>query len=179
MGTVSRNSECGADVLSRNPVESIVGEQVNCAIIRDSVLSLREQLIEEQRKNPESGLGNPEDSSVNAAICENWSRDFRIIEGLFYVKYATTLGEIRNDVSNDLPQFRKKVQTEETMMPSTSGYTLRPREGSNVKSRSANEKRTQQGGPVGNNSTAPTPRTKEGQAAGIPEEVSNNIARRE
>ncbi|GFY53838.1 hypothetical protein TNIN_362111 [Trichonephila inaurata madagascariensis] len=31
-----------------------------------------------------------------------------------------------------------------------------------------------------NNSTAPTPRSKEGQAAGIPEaeEVSNNIARR-
>ncbi|GFX57985.1 uncharacterized protein TNCV_4047441 [Trichonephila clavipes] len=41
------------DVLSRNPVESIIGEKVNCAIIRDLVLSSREQLIEEQRKDPE------------------------------------------------------------------------------------------------------------------------------
>ncbi|GFW46628.1 retrovirus-related Pol polyprotein from transposon gypsy [Trichonephila clavipes] len=29
-----------ADVLSRNPVESIIGEKINCAIIRDLVLSL-------------------------------------------------------------------------------------------------------------------------------------------
>ncbi|GFW65949.1 retrovirus-related Pol polyprotein from transposon 297 [Trichonephila clavipes] len=84
-----------ADVLSRNPVESIIGEKVNCAIIRDLVLSLREQLIEEQRKDPELGhiyrcLENPDDSSVNATICENWSRDFRLIEDLlFYAKYAT------------------------------------------------------------------------------------------
>ncbi|GFW16718.1 retrovirus-related Pol polyprotein from transposon opus [Trichonephila clavipes] len=87
-----------ADVLSSNPVESII-EQVNCAIIRDLVLSSREQLIEEQRKDPELGhiyryLKYPEDSSVNATTCENWSRDFWIIEGLlFYAKYATTLGE--------------------------------------------------------------------------------------
>ncbi|GFV49106.1 uncharacterized protein TNCV_236401 [Trichonephila clavipes] len=63
-----------ADVLSRNPVENIIGEKVNCAIIRDLVLSSREQLIEEQRRNPEPGhiyryLENPEDSSVNATIC--------------------------------------------------------------------------------------------------------------
>ncbi|GFW37823.1 retrovirus-related Pol polyprotein from transposon 297 [Trichonephila clavipes] len=68
-----------ADVLSRNPIESIIGEKVNCAIIRDLVLSSRDQLIEEQKTDPELGhiyryLENPEDSSVNAAICENWSR---------------------------------------------------------------------------------------------------------
>ncbi|GFS99947.1 uncharacterized protein TNCV_4196321 [Trichonephila clavipes] len=62
-----------ADVLSRNPVESMVGEQVNCAIIRDLVLSSREQLVEEQRKDPELGhmyryLENPDDTSVNAKI---------------------------------------------------------------------------------------------------------------
>ncbi|GFV65719.1 hypothetical protein TNCV_4153551 [Trichonephila clavipes] len=34
------------------------------------------------------------------------------------------------------------------MMPSTSGYNLRPRGGAKVKSRPANEKRTQQRGPV-------------------------------
>ncbi|GFT05633.1 hypothetical protein TNCV_1044951 [Trichonephila clavipes] len=34
------------------------------------------------------------------------------------------------------------------MRPNTSGYNLRPREGAKVNSRPANEKRTQQGGPV-------------------------------
>ncbi|GFU71784.1 retrovirus-related Pol polyprotein from transposon opus [Trichonephila clavipes] len=90
-----------ADVLSRNPIESIIGEKVNCAIIRDLVLSSRDQLIEEQKTDTELGhiyryLENPEDSSVNAAICENWSRDFRLVECLlFYAKYATSLGEMR------------------------------------------------------------------------------------
>ncbi|GFV64129.1 retrovirus-related Pol polyprotein from transposon opus [Trichonephila clavipes] len=51
--------------------------------VRELVLSSREQLIEEQRKDPELDhiyryLENPKDSSVNAAICENWSRDFRL-----------------------------------------------------------------------------------------------------
>ncbi|GFW52119.1 retrovirus-related Pol polyprotein from transposon opus [Trichonephila clavipes] len=64
-----------ADILSRNPTESIIGEKVNCAIIRDLVLSSRDQLIE-QKTDPELDhiyryLENPEDSSVNAAICEN------------------------------------------------------------------------------------------------------------
>ncbi|GFV94650.1 retrovirus-related Pol polyprotein from transposon 17.6 [Trichonephila clavipes] len=90
-----------ADVLSRNPIERIIGEKVNFAIIRNLVLSSRDQLIEEQKTDPELGhiyryLENPEDSSVNAAICENWSRDFRLVEGLlFYAKYATSLGEMR------------------------------------------------------------------------------------
>ncbi|GFY00994.1 hypothetical protein TNCV_1364001 [Trichonephila clavipes] len=55
-----------ADVLSINPVESIIGEKVNCAIIRDLVLSSREQLMEEQKTGPELGhiyryLENPEE----------------------------------------------------------------------------------------------------------------------
>ncbi|GFT19530.1 uncharacterized protein TNCV_2534171 [Trichonephila clavipes] len=89
-----------ANVLDNNTVESIIGEKVNCAIIRDLVLSSRDQLIE-QKTDPELGhiyryLENPEDSSVNAAICENWSRDFRLVEDLlFYSKYATSLGEMR------------------------------------------------------------------------------------
>ncbi|GFY25111.1 hypothetical protein TNCV_2693021 [Trichonephila clavipes] len=99
MRTSSRNSKCGS--LSRNPVESITGEKVNCAVNRDVVLSSREQLIEEQRKYPELGqicryLENPEDRSVNVTICENWSRNFHLIEGLlFYAKYATSQGEMR------------------------------------------------------------------------------------
>ncbi|GFW03979.1 retrovirus-related Pol polyprotein from transposon opus [Trichonephila clavipes] len=44
-----------ADVLSRNPVESIAGENVTWTIIRDLVLSSREQLIEEQRMDPQLG----------------------------------------------------------------------------------------------------------------------------
>ncbi|GFW51364.1 retrovirus-related Pol polyprotein from transposon opus [Trichonephila clavipes] len=96
-----------ADILSRNPIESIIGEKVNCAIIRDLVLSSRDQLIE-QKTDPELGhiyryLENPEDSSVNAAICENWSRDFRLVEGLlFYAKYATSLEEMRVYIPQNL-----------------------------------------------------------------------------
>ncbi|GFU26388.1 hypothetical protein TNCV_2507061 [Trichonephila clavipes] len=90
-----------ANVLDNNTIESIIREKVNCAIIRDLVLSSRDQLIEEQKTDPEIGhiyryLENPENSSVNAAICENWSRDFRLVEGLlFYAKYATSFGEMR------------------------------------------------------------------------------------
>ncbi|GFU24958.1 uncharacterized protein TNCV_340031 [Trichonephila clavipes] len=50
--------------------------------------------------------------------------------------------------THDLPQFRKKVRTKETVMPSTSGYNLRPRRGTKVESLPTNEKRIQQGGPV-------------------------------
>ncbi|GFU55554.1 hypothetical protein TNCV_4339491 [Trichonephila clavipes] len=42
-----------ADVLSRNLVESRVGENIACAVIRDLVLSSREQLISEQRQDSE------------------------------------------------------------------------------------------------------------------------------
>ncbi|GFW58687.1 hypothetical protein TNCV_378701 [Trichonephila clavipes] len=71
-------------------------------------------------------------------------------------------------------------------MPSTSGYNLRLRRGTKVKSRSANKKRTQQGGPVRSrgirekNNSDPTPRSKEVQVAGIPEAevVNNSIVRR-
>ncbi|GFW21242.1 uncharacterized protein TNCV_3774531 [Trichonephila clavipes] len=54
-----------ANVSDKNPVESIIGEKVNCTIIRDLVLSSREQLIEEQRTDPELGhiyryLENPQ-----------------------------------------------------------------------------------------------------------------------
>ncbi|GFW93313.1 uncharacterized protein TNCV_2604311 [Trichonephila clavipes] len=96
-----------ANVLD-NTIECIIGEKVNCAIIRDLVFSSRDQLIEEQKTDPELGhiyryLENPEDSSVNAAICENWSRDFRLVEGLlFYAKYAMSLGEMRVYIPQNL-----------------------------------------------------------------------------
>ncbi|GFU21480.1 uncharacterized protein TNCV_4737641 [Trichonephila clavipes] len=70
-----------ANVLD-NTTESIIGEKVNCAIIRDLVLSSRDQLIEEQKTDPELGhiyryLENPEDSSVNAAICRKLITPFQ------------------------------------------------------------------------------------------------------
>ncbi|GFW67259.1 uncharacterized protein TNCV_2698691 [Trichonephila clavipes] len=63
-----------ANVSHNNKIESIIGEKVNCAIITDLVLSSRDQLIEEQKTDPELGhiyryLETSEDSSVNAAIC--------------------------------------------------------------------------------------------------------------
>ncbi|GFX87440.1 retrovirus-related Pol polyprotein from transposon 297 [Trichonephila clavipes] len=89
------------DVLSRNPVGNIDESQFSCAVLRALALNSREQLMREQREDPESGhiyryLENPEDGSVNATICENWSQDFKLINGLlFYAKYSTTLGELR------------------------------------------------------------------------------------
>ncbi|GFY11941.1 retrovirus-related Pol polyprotein from transposon gypsy [Trichonephila clavipes] len=43
-----------ADVWSKNPIEKIIGEKVNCAIIRYLVLSSRDQLIEEQKKQTQN-----------------------------------------------------------------------------------------------------------------------------
>ncbi|GFY25668.1 uncharacterized protein TNCV_2487881 [Trichonephila clavipes] len=42
----------------------------------------------------------------------------------------------------------KRCRGEEIVIPSTSGYNLRPRRGAKVESRPTNEKRTQQGGSV-------------------------------
>ncbi|GFW98463.1 retrovirus-related Pol polyprotein from transposon 17.6 [Trichonephila clavipes] len=87
-----------ADVLSRNPVGNMVGSQISCAALR--ALNSRE-LIREQKEDPEFGhiyryLENPDDGSVNATVCEGWSQDFKLIDGLlFYAKYSTTLGELR------------------------------------------------------------------------------------
>ncbi|GFX21662.1 hypothetical protein TNCV_1400761 [Trichonephila clavipes] len=81
-----------ADLLSRNPVESIADSKIFCAVIRSLMLSSREQLIEEQMNYHKLGriyrfLENPEDSSVNAAICENRFHDFRRVDNLlFYAK---------------------------------------------------------------------------------------------
>ncbi|GFS80032.1 retrovirus-related Pol polyprotein from transposon 17.6 [Trichonephila clavipes] len=90
-----------ADVLSRNPVGNLAGSQISYAALRALALNSQEQLIRVQREDPELGhmyryLENPDDGSVNATICENWSQDFKIIDGLlFYAKYSTTLGELR------------------------------------------------------------------------------------
>ncbi|GFW05622.1 retrovirus-related Pol polyprotein from transposon 297 [Trichonephila clavipes] len=92
-----------ADVLYRNPVGNMDGSQISCAALRALALNSRETLIRKQREDPELGhiyryLENPDDGSVVATVCEGWSQDFKIIEGLlFYAreKYSTTLGELR------------------------------------------------------------------------------------
>ncbi|GFX70906.1 hypothetical protein TNCV_1688891 [Trichonephila clavipes] len=45
-------------------------------------------------------------------------------------------------------QNLERGRTEETVMPSTSGYNLKPRNGRRVESRPTIEMKTQQGGPV-------------------------------
>ncbi|GFW22164.1 hypothetical protein TNCV_1632941 [Trichonephila clavipes] len=67
-----------ADVLSRNPIGNMDGSQISCAALRALALNSREQLIREQREDPELGhiyryLENPDDGSVNATVCEGWS----------------------------------------------------------------------------------------------------------
>ncbi|GFT98117.1 retrovirus-related Pol polyprotein from transposon 17.6 [Trichonephila clavipes] len=64
-----------ADLLSRNPVDSVEGSQISCAALRALAINSREQFIKEQREDPELGhiyryLENPDDGSVNATICE-------------------------------------------------------------------------------------------------------------
>ncbi|GFW68162.1 retrovirus-related Pol polyprotein from transposon opus [Trichonephila clavipes] len=90
-----------AGVLSRNPVGNMDGSQIFCAAFRALSLNSREQLIREQREDPELGhiyryLENPDDGSVNVTVYEGISQDFKLIDGLlFYAKYSTTLGELR------------------------------------------------------------------------------------
>ncbi|GFX10531.1 retrovirus-related Pol polyprotein from transposon 297 [Trichonephila clavipes] len=85
----------------KNPVGNMDGSQISCAALPALALNSRKQLIREEREDPELGhiyryLENPDDGSVNATICEGWFQDFKLIDGLlFYAKYSTTLGELR------------------------------------------------------------------------------------
>ncbi|GFU48250.1 retrovirus-related Pol polyprotein from transposon 17.6 [Trichonephila clavipes] len=104
-----------AVVLSRNQVGNMDGSQISCSALRALVLNSREQLILEQREDPELGhiyryLENPDDGSVNATVCEGWSQDFKLIDGLlFYAKYSTTLGELRVYIPKS---FREAIMQE-------------------------------------------------------------------
>ncbi|GFX78347.1 retrovirus-related Pol polyprotein from transposon 412 [Trichonephila clavipes] len=104
-----------ADLLSRNPVDSVEGSQISCATLRALAINSREQFIKEQREDPELGhiyryLENPDDGSVNATVCESWSQDFKLINGLlFYAKYFSNLGELRVYIPGSL---RKDIMKE-------------------------------------------------------------------
>ncbi|GFV95877.1 hypothetical protein TNCV_1729271 [Trichonephila clavipes] len=90
------------DVLSRNPVDNMDGSQISCAALRALALNSREQFIREQRKDPELGhiyryLENPGDDSVNATVCEGWSQDFKLIDGLlFYARERNIVQFLEN-----------------------------------------------------------------------------------
>ncbi|GFV08741.1 retrovirus-related Pol polyprotein from transposon 412 [Trichonephila clavipes] len=71
-----------ADLLSRNPVDSVEGSQISCAALRALAINSREQFIKEQREDPELGhiyryLENPDDASVNATAPTPASRPER------------------------------------------------------------------------------------------------------
>ncbi|GFV20266.1 hypothetical protein TNCV_989281 [Trichonephila clavipes] len=88
MGTSSGVQNVIAEVLSRNSVGNLDVSQISCAALRALPLNSREQLIREQREDPELGhiyryLENPDNGSVNATICEGWSQDFKLIKGVF------------------------------------------------------------------------------------------------
>ncbi|GFX12319.1 hypothetical protein TNCV_63651 [Trichonephila clavipes] len=62
-----------ADLLSRNPVDSIEGSQISSAALTALAINSREQFIREQREDPELGhiyryLENPDDGPVNATV---------------------------------------------------------------------------------------------------------------
>ncbi|GFS99810.1 transposable element Tc1 transposase [Trichonephila clavipes] len=91
---------CQGRIVQESNRQNMDGSQISCAALRILALNSREQLIREQREDPELGhiyryLENPDDGSVNATVCEGWSQDFKLIDGLlFYAKYSTTLGEL-------------------------------------------------------------------------------------
>ncbi|GFX49598.1 hypothetical protein TNCV_4902401 [Trichonephila clavipes] len=76
----------------------------------------------------------------------------------------------------------KKYRGDEIVMPSTSGYNLRPRRGAKRESRPPIKMRTQQGDQLEqrkteNSTTVPTSNSKQGQAARLPDEDVDNIKR--
>ncbi|GFW92204.1 retrovirus-related Pol polyprotein from transposon 297 [Trichonephila clavipes] len=88
-----------ANILSRNPVDNVEVSQISCVALRALTLNSREQLIQEPREDTELGhIYRLDDGSVNAMLCECWSQDFKLIDGLlFYAreKSCTTLEELR------------------------------------------------------------------------------------
>ncbi|GFS63961.1 retrovirus-related Pol polyprotein from transposon 297 [Trichonephila clavipes] len=98
-----------ADLLSRNPVDSVEGSQISCAALRALAINSREQFIKEQREDPELGhiyryLENPDDGSVNATICESWSQDFKLINGLLFLREVRVYRPRQSDtISSDSP----------------------------------------------------------------------------
>ncbi|GFY27967.1 retrovirus-related Pol polyprotein from transposon 297 [Trichonephila clavipes] len=72
-----RSFESGIYIVARrrNPVDYVERSQISCAALRALALNSREKLIQEHWEDPELGhiyryLQNPDEGSVNAAVCE-------------------------------------------------------------------------------------------------------------
>ncbi|GFX08914.1 retrovirus-related Pol polyprotein from transposon 17.6 [Trichonephila clavipes] len=93
-----------ADLLSRNPVDSVEGSQISCAALRALAINSREQFIREQREDPELGhiyryLENSDDGSVNATAIAN----------AFFDNYIARYGAPISLISDNGPQFISDV----------------------------------------------------------------------
>ncbi|GFW27417.1 uncharacterized protein TNCV_591091 [Trichonephila clavipes] len=116
------------DVLSRNPVGNLDGSQISCAALRALALNSREQLIREQREDPELGhinryLENPDDGSVNATVCEvitdhftKWSEliplrkaSAQAIANTLFENYISRYGAPISLISDNGPHFISEV----------------------------------------------------------------------
>ncbi|GFY20651.1 uncharacterized protein TNCV_1118851 [Trichonephila clavipes] len=98
-----------AHVLSRNPVGNMDGSHISCAALRALALNSREQLIREQREDPELGhiyryLENPDDGSVNATVC-----DAQAIANALFENYISRYGAPISLISDNGLQFISEV----------------------------------------------------------------------
>ncbi|GFT72249.1 retrovirus-related Pol polyprotein from transposon 297 [Trichonephila clavipes] len=104
--------ECLAVIWALNKFKTYFGPLPVKVITDHAALT---KLPWEQREDPELGhiyryLENPDDGSVNATVCEGWSQDFKLINGLlFYAKYFSTLRELRVYIPGSL---RKDIMKE-------------------------------------------------------------------
>ncbi|GFT99101.1 uncharacterized protein TNCV_3794541 [Trichonephila clavipes] len=93
------------NVLSWNPVGNMDGSQISCAVLRALALNSREQLIREQREDPELEhiyryLENPDDGSVNATVCEGLPSEAEEENCDLIV-----LDDMMNDVTSEISQM--------------------------------------------------------------------------
>ncbi|GFX09088.1 retrovirus-related Pol polyprotein from transposon opus [Trichonephila clavipes] len=81
-----------ADVLSRNPVGNLDGSQISCAALRALALNSREQLIREQREDPE--LGHIYRYLENRTMVPLMRLYVRLVPGFQSYRRSTLLREI-------------------------------------------------------------------------------------
>ncbi|GFV44433.1 retrovirus-related Pol polyprotein from transposon 412 [Trichonephila clavipes] len=117
-----------ADLLSRNPVDSVEGSQISCAALRALAINSREQFIKEQREDPELGhiyryLENPDDGSVNATDISERGRHilnfvtraiFPFMKNIYLNMFQPVTGVKKFNYKNALPAGR--------LMPIVSKY---------------------------------------------------------
>ncbi|GFT01048.1 retrovirus-related Pol polyprotein from transposon 17.6 [Trichonephila clavipes] len=151
-----------SDVLSRHPVGNLDGSQISCAALRALALNSREQLIREQREDPELGhiyryLENPDDDLRGSS---------RSQQGKFRGSRKTSSEQNNGHKSSkgnagwEDPRLKRKVEL------NGSG------DRKNVKRSKICRKRSLQGSEH-RNQKRPTPEPKQGIQRAIPSSVSS------